>query len=75
MTIKNKIKPNEELYGDFADKLIPLNLDAVQQRIDFFKSKIKDCLENKSEYDKFNMYYEAFNFWVCIQKEHCEVEV
>ena len=73
MTIKNKIKPNEELYGDF--ELIPLNLDAVQQRIDFFKSKIKDCLENKSEYDKFNMYYEAMNFWENIKREHCEVEI
>lgn len=68
MTIKNKIKPNEELYGDF--ELIPLPLDAVQQRIDFFRDKADKSWSNKDE--KFQEYYEAMVFWEGIKGEHCE---
>lgn len=73
MEIKNKIKPNEELYGDFADKLIPLNLDGVQQRIDFFRDKADKSWSNNDE--KLQEYYEAMLFWEGIKREHCEVEV
>ena len=74
MTIKNKIKPNEELYGDFADKLIPLNLDAVQQRIDFFEAKCESAWEERRHED-FNAHHKDMNFWIGMKKEHCEVEV
>ena len=73
MTIKNKIKPNEELYGDF--ELIPLNLDAVQQRIDFFARKVRDCIRGGDMGDRLNVFLEAYNFWEGIKREHCEVEI
>ena len=74
MEIKKRIKPNEELYGDF--ELIPLNLDAVQQRIDFFKDKCEDMWNNglAAGYE-WNEVYKHMKFWEGIKKEHCEVEV
>ena len=64
MEIFNKIKSNEELYGDF--ELIPLPLEPVQQRIDFFNGKMKELI--KIEYmnrdmDAFNKYTKARDFW------------
>ena len=68
MTIKNKIKPNEELYGDF--ELIPLNLDAVQQRIDFFEKKVAGTINGDQE--MFYKYYKAWKLWEGLKGEHCE---
>ena len=70
MQIKNRIKSNDELYGDF--ELIPLNSDAVQQRINFFAEKVGTLLKDEF-YDgsELNKYYEAMNFWRGIKDNHC----
>ena len=72
MQIDTSIKPNCELYGDF--ELMPLNLDAVQQRIDFFIEKIKDMLQvhfMKRDSNELNKYMKARDFWIEIKDKHC----
>ena len=68
MESKKTIKSNEELYGDY--ELIPLNSDAVQQRIDFFYGKMDEYKDTK-EYDLFNEYHKHWVFWQGIKAEHC----
>ena len=67
METKKTIKSNEELYGDF--ELIPLNLDAVNQRILFFRGKVELALStNDGTLDK---YHKAWEFWKEIKEKHC----
>ena len=68
MEINTTIKSNEELYGDF--ELIPLNLDAVQQRIDFFQNKVEIALSNND--GTLNKYHKAWEFWKEIKEKHCK---
>ncbi len=71
MELKKTIKSNEELYGDY--ELIPLNLDAVQQRIDFFNERVGDALDNESySSDSLSRYHKAWVFWKEIRENHCE---
>ncbi len=69
MELKKTIKPNEELYGDY--ELIPLNLDAVQQRIDFFEEKVEQTWRGNDVI--FYKYHKAWEFWKEIKDKHCEL--
>lgn len=68
MELKKTIKSNEELYGDF--ELIPLNLDAVQQRIDFFEEKVSVTMLGDDQL-KFYKYHKAWEHWKEIKDKHC----
>jgi len=72
MQIDTAIKPNCELYGDF--ELIPLNLEAVQQRIDFFRDRVSEevvvhFMERNN--NDLNKYMKARDFWKEIKEKHC----
>ena len=69
MKIKRGIKSNEELYGDF--ELIPLNLDAVEQRIEFFRSKVTAHMEKDNRGSDFLRDYIAWEFWKDMKDKHC----
>lgn len=71
MVTKKTITNNEELYGDL--KLIPLNLDAVQQRIDHFKAKVVMALEQR-DYVTATKFETHYNFWKGIKENHCAKE-
>ena len=73
METKKTIKTNEEIYGDF--KLIPLNLDAVNQRVEFFEDKVKVLLDVHFMYRDdtlMNKYIKHSIFWQGIKENHCE---
>ncbi len=72
MIIRKRIKTNDELYGDF--ELIPLNLDAVEQRIEFFGAKVKYELDKKIRSAAFLKHYRAWVFWKDMKRKHCVVE-
>ena len=70
MISKQTIKNNDELYEDI--ELIPLNLDAVQHRIDYFKSRVDEFLDDeKYNHDELNKFHKAYVFWVGIKDKHC----
>ena len=67
-----KIKSNKELYGDF--ELIPLPIEPVQQRIDFFDGKLGKLLkvhylEQDSEAIEATIKHKTF--WEGIKEYHC----
>lgn len=78
MERKQTIKSNEELYGDY--ELIPLDLDAVQQRINFFDYKVSDLMARekylKEHYEPavMNDCIKHRAFWQGIKEEHCTKE-
>ena len=69
MTIKNGIRPNEELYREFKGELIPLNRDGVVQREQFFKEMYNKYMRTEFEFE----YFKAWKFWEGIKEKHCEV--
>ena len=72
MEFDTSIKPNCELYGEF--ELIPLNLEAVQQRIDFFEYKVQVHMGvhfMKRNNNALNKYMKARDFWKEIKEKHC----
>ena len=72
METKKTILSNEELYGDY--ELIPLNIEAVEQRINFFKDKITEQISThfmSRDSELLNRYMKASSFWIGIRDEHC----
>ena len=69
MEAKRTIRSNEELYGDL--ELIPLNLDAVQQRIDFFSNKVGVMLNSNYNSGELNTVIKHWDFWKEIKEKHC----
>ena len=69
MELKKTIRSNEELYGDY--ELIPLNVDAVDQRIDFFSDKITALLKTNYNSDELTKFLKALNFWIELKDKHC----
>ena len=74
MEISTAIKSNEELYGDV--KLIPLNLDAVNQRIEICDRNIERMLSSgQYETNELNASIKAGSFWRDMKEYHCDVEL
>ena len=71
MQLKQKISPNEELYGDFIP--LPIPLEPVQQRIGFFRGKVEEYMHGDQE--MFYKYHKAWIHWQGIKDEHCELDV
>ena len=67
MTTKQTIMPNDELYDGI--ELIPLNMDAVQQRIDYFDRKVRETI-NEDQFE-FYKYHKAWTFWKELRDKHC----
>lgn len=74
MQTKTTITSNEEIYGDF--RLVPLPLDAVNQRIEFFGTQIALLLNNK-DYDSnmLSKYFKHRTFWEGIRDNHCSKDI
>ena len=72
MEIKKRIKPNGELYGDFTP--LPIPLEPIQQRIDFFEKKVEVALASNNG-DDLHKYHKAWTHWKGIKDEHCELDV
>ena len=67
METQTRIRSNEELYGDL--ELIPLPVEPIQQRIDFFEGKVKETMHG--DQFEFYKYYKAWEHWKQIKQEHC----
>ena len=68
MQLDTSVKGNEELYGDDIE-LIPLNLDAVDQRINYFGKKVKATMHG--DQSEFYKYHKAWEHWKGIKENHC----
>ena len=70
MTTKQTILSNDELYHGI--ELIPLNIDAVQQRIDYFEEMVDKYIDD-NHYDtlKLNKYHKALVTWRELKDKHC----
>ena len=70
MLAKRTIKPNNKLYDGI--ELIPLNVEAVNQRIDYFQGKLEDEIINGCNNANVNKWNKALSHWKGIKEWHCE---